>query len=70
MEETCCICFEEFTEDEWDERHAATDGEDCHAHCCPQCQEAELGMKKELLARLKQKKAVAKEAAKNYKRKP
>lgn len=34
----CGICGGEFTDDEWDDRHATSGGLDCHAVCCDVCE--------------------------------
>lgn len=33
----CSQCNEPFTIDEWDDRHTDYEGGDCHAKCCPEC---------------------------------
>lgn len=30
----CDACGEQFTEEEWDARHTASNGNDIHADCC------------------------------------
>lgn len=33
----CWQCGQGFTQEEWDDRHSDSDGEDVHAHCCDIC---------------------------------
>lgn len=35
----CYACHEELTEDEWENRHSDSNGEDVHERCCDVCEE-------------------------------